>query len=128
MGDTGSGFLGITLGILSLHAGAIAPPLLWSWLILLGVFVVDATVTLLRRLLRGERVYEAHRSHAYQQAARRAGHLRVTLAVALLNVAWLWPIALGVALNRIDGGLGLVTAYAPLVALAVRFRAGLPER
>jgi Fuc2NAc and GlcNAc transferase len=128
MGDAGSGFLGITLGILSLHAGGTAPPQPWSWLILLGVFVVDATVTLLRRLLRGERVYEAHRSHAYQHVARRVGHLRVTLAVTVINVAWLLPIALGVALNRIDGGLGLVIAYAPLVLLAVRFRAGLPER
>jgi Fuc2NAc and GlcNAc transferase len=128
MGDAGSGFLGITLGILSLHAGAIAPPLLWSWLILLGVFVADATVTLLRRLLRGERVYEAHRSHAYQQAARHYGrHLPVTLAVAAVNLAWLTPIAAGVAMRRIEPGAGLLIAYAPLFALAVRFRAGEPE-
>ena len=33
---------------------------------MLGVFIVDATLTLLRRLIRGEKVYEAHRSHAYQ--------------------------------------------------------------
>src|SRR3990167_9256944 len=68
MGDAGSGFLGITLGLLSLQAAWVAPQLLWSWLILLGVFIVDATFTLLRRLLRGDKVYEAHRSHAYQYA------------------------------------------------------------
>lgn len=128
MGDAGSGFLGITLGVLSLHAGAIAPPLLWSWLILLGVFVVDATVTLLRRLLRGERVYEAHRSHAYQQAARRYGrHLPVTVAVAVINLFWLLPIAAWVAMGGIAGGLGLVIAYTPVVTLAVWFRAGQPD-
>jgi Fuc2NAc and GlcNAc transferase len=128
MGDAGSGFLGITLGILSLHAGGTAPPQLWSWLILLGVFVVDATVTLLRRLLRGERVYEAHRSHAYQQAARRyERHLPVTLAVAVINLGWLLPIAACVALGRLDGGWGLVIAYAPVLLLAVRLGAGMPE-
>ena len=128
MGDAGSGFLGITLGILSLHAGATHPPLLWSWLILLGVFVVDATVTLLRRLLRGERVYEAHRSHAYQQAARRFGrHRPVTVAVATINLGWLLPIAAWVTSGGLDAGLGMLLAYTPLLALALWFRAGQPE-
>ena len=128
MGDAGSGFLGITLGILSLHAAASAPTLLWSWLILLGVFVVDASVTLLQRLVRGERVYQAHRNHAYQQAARQYGrHLPVTLAVATLNLVWLMPIAACVATGRVEAGIGLLIAYTPLVALALRFRAGQPE-
>jgi len=128
MGDAGSGFLGITLGVLSLHAAVLVPNHLWSWLILLGVFVTDATVTLLQRLIRGERVYEAHRSHAYQNASRRlGGHLPVTLAVAVINVLWLGPIAIAVGTGAIDAWIGLVVAYAPLVALAVGFRAGRPE-
>ncbi|WP_296217733.1 MraY family glycosyltransferase [Pseudomonas sp. UBA2684] len=125
MGDAGSGFLGITLGILSLQAAWVAPQLLWSWLILLGVFIVDATFTLLRRLLRGDKVYEAHRSHAYQYASRRFGrHLPVTLAVAGLNLIWLLPIALWVGLGGLDGFAGVLIAYAPLVGLAVKFKAG----
>ncbi len=129
MGDAGSGFLGVSLGILSLQAAWVAPQLLWSWLILLGVFVVDATFTLLRRLLRGDKVYEAHRSHAYQYASRRFGrHLPVTLAVGAINLLWLLPIALWVGAGGLDGGLGVVLAYTPLLALAVRFRAGELER
>ncbi|ANX03837.1 MraY family glycosyltransferase [Immundisolibacter cernigliae] len=128
MGDAGSGFLGITLGILSLQAAWAAPQLLWSWVILLGVFVVDATFTLLRRLLRGDKVHQAHRSHAYQHAARRFGrHLPVTLTVAAINLGWLLPIALGVASGGVEGGVGLLVAYAPLLALAIKFRAGQPE-
>lgn len=127
MGDAGSGFLGLTLGILSLQAAWAAPQLLWSWLIVFGVFVVDATFTLLRRLLRGDKVYEAHRSHAYQHAARRVGrHLPVTLAVAGINLCWLLPIAWWVAIGGIDGVVGLVLAYALLVVLAVTFQAGHP--
>ena len=74
MGDAGSGFLGIVLGVLSLQAGAVSPALFWSWVILLGVFIVDATYTLLRRLLRGERVYEAlAQTHPLLEGERYAG-------------------------------------------------------
>lgn len=128
MGDAGSGFLGIALGVLSLQAAWQAPQLLWSWLILLGVFIVDATFTLLRRLLRGDKVYEAHRSHAYQYASRQFGaHRPATLAVAAINLGWLLPMALWVGLGGIDGFLGLLIAYFPLLFLAVRFRAGHQE-
>ena len=98
--------------------------LFWGWLILLGVFVVDATFTLLRRLLRGDKVYEAHRSHAYQYASRRFGrHLPVTLAVAVINLCWLLPIAIWVVQGG-DGLVGLLLAYVPLIVLAIKFRAG----
>ncbi|MFI8983277.1 glycosyltransferase family 4 protein [Ectopseudomonas khazarica] len=128
MGDAGSGFLGFALGVMSLQAATVDPALLWSWLVLLGVFVVDASFTLLRRLLRGERVYEAHRSHAYQFASRHFGrHLPVTLAVAAINLFWLLPLALLIGLGWLDGVAGLIVAYAPLVTLAVRFRAGALE-
>jgi len=125
MGDAGSGFLGIALGTLSLQAGWVAPELFWSWLILLGVFVCDATFTLIRRLMRGDKVYEAHRSHAYQYASRQFGrHLPVTVAVGAINLFWLLPVALLVGTQRLDGLLGVLIAYLPLVALAAKFHAG----
>jgi Fuc2NAc and GlcNAc transferase len=125
MGDTGSGFLGLLLAALALQAGWAAPRLFWGWVVLLGVFVVDATVTLLRRLAGGETFYEAHRSHAYQHAAHRLGrHLPVTLTVGAINVCWLLPIALMVARNSIDGAVAVLIAYLPLVALALLLDAG----
>ncbi|WP_431483854.1 MraY family glycosyltransferase [Pseudomonas solani] len=128
MGDAGSGFLGITLGVLSLQAAAFDANWFWAWLILLGVFIVDATYTLLRRLLRGDKVYEAHRSHAYQFASRHFGrHLPVTLGVATINLVWLLPLALWVGVGGLDGLIGLLLAYAPLLGLAVKFRAGALE-
>ncbi|MEB2646598.1 glycosyltransferase family 4 protein [Pseudomonas canadensis] len=128
MGDAGSGFLGVVIGILSLQAAWAAPEMLWVWLILLGVFIVDATFTLGRRLLRGDQVYEAHRSHAYQYASRLAGrHLPVTLTVMAINLLWLLPIALFVGLG-FDGVLGLLVAYIPLVLLAIKFHAGELEK
>ncbi|WP_110969252.1 MraY family glycosyltransferase [Pseudomonas huaxiensis] len=128
MGDAGSGFLGIALGVLSLQAAWVSSQLFWCWLILLGVFIVDATYTLIRRLSRGDKVYEAHRSHAYQFASRLYGkHLPVTVAVGALNLFWLLPVALCVMLLGLDGVLGVIIAYVPLVILAVRYRAGALE-
>lgn len=129
MGDAGSGFLGVAFGALSVMSAHADAALLWSWLILLGVFVVDATITLVRRLVRGETLHEAHRSHAYQHAAREAGaHRPVSLAVGAINAFWLLPIALLVGAGWIDGVVGLAVAYLPLARLALRYRAGQRDR
>jgi Fuc2NAc and GlcNAc transferase len=128
MGDAGSGFLGLMLGACSVLAALQAPALFWAWQILLGVFLVDATVTLLRRVLRGERFYEAHRSHAYQHAARRVGsHRPVTRAVVAIDVVWLLPMAALVATGRLEPLYGIAIAYAPLIALALYYNAGRQE-
>lgn len=125
MGDAGSGFLGITLGALSVQGAWASPSFFWAWVILMGVFIVDATYTLIRRLARGERVYEAHRSHAYQFASRRFGrHLPVTIAVLILNIVWLLPFAIAVASGWLAGPIGVLMAYTPLVGLAIKYRAG----
>lgn len=125
MGDAGSGFLGLMVAVFSLWCGQSTPALFWSWFILIGLFMVDATTTLVRRVLRGERFFEAHRAHAYQYAARSAGgHLPVTLACGAINLLWLLPIAGAVAIERLDGLLGVGIAYAPLLWLAFRYKAG----
>ena len=95
MGDVGSGFLGFVLAVLALASenGGAMPALVW--LLLLGVFFADATATLVRRALRRERWYAAHREHAYQRATRAGwSHAQVTSAVLLLDAglalaAWL---------------------------------------
>lgn len=126
LGDAGSGFLGLMLGALVLHGAHIVPQMLWVWMILLGVFIVDATFTLIRRLLCGDKVYEAHRSHAYQHAANRwgSGHLPVTLAVTLINIFWLTPLAWFALTEPGLGFLLTIIAYLPLIILAVYFKAG----
>lgn len=126
MGDVGSGYAGFMVAVLTLRAALVAPVLGWCWLILSGVFIVDATLTLARRIARRDRVFQAHRSHAYQHLALAWGHRPVTLLVAAINVCWLTPVAALVALNQITGPAGLVLAYLPVIAGAVRFRAGDP--
>lgn len=125
MGDVGSGFVGFLLGVFALHSAMAGELSLAVWLILVGVFFVDATVTLLRRMAGGQRWYEAHRSHAYQHAAVRWGsHRRVTLAVLAIDLLWLFPLAAGAAWWPRWEAAFLVLAYTPLVGLALRLDAG----
>jgi Fuc2NAc and GlcNAc transferase len=87
MGDVGSGSIGYlvaALAVASENRGSV--PIL-AFAIVGGVFVCDATVTLVRRLWRGDRVWEAHRDHAYQRLTRAwGGHRPVTLAALTVGL------------------------------------------
>ncbi len=86
MGDVGSGLLGYAFAVLALASDRTGAVPLVVWILLLGVFIVDATATLIRRVMNGERWYEAHRSHAYQRAVQAGySHRTVTIAVLALN-------------------------------------------
>ncbi|NIF31086.1 glycosyltransferase family 4 protein [Enterobacter sp. Cy-643] len=129
MGDAGSGFLGITIGLLALHIGLLDSKLFLAEMCLLGVFIVDATLTLLRRLLAGKKVYEAHASHGYQILARKYGsHKPVTLGALCINLIWLTPFAMLIAAGVITGVVGLAIAWAPVVIIAWRCGAGVKDK
>jgi Fuc2NAc and GlcNAc transferase len=128
LGDVGSGYLGYVIAVLAIAAGRRDPAALWEWLILGGVFWVDATVTLSRRVFRGEAPYKAHRTHAYQWLARRWGkHGRVTLTLMGINVFWLLPWAVIAQLNPRYALLCVLAALTPLAAVALVAGAGRRE-
>jgi Fuc2NAc and GlcNAc transferase len=129
MGDVGSAFLGFVFAAMALvgtSTGAFGFP---AVAIVMAPFVVDATYTLVRRALRRQRVWEAHRSHAYQRLARSLrAHRPVSLgflalgAIALAPLAWLAE-SLGAA-----GALSLVAVVWSTHALAAwAVGAGLPD-
>jgi Fuc2NAc and GlcNAc transferase len=117
MGDVGSGLLGFLLGVLALaseRAGAV--PLV-LWILLIAVFVFDATVTLVRRVLRREPWYAAHRTHAYQRAVQAGwSHGQVASIVLVLNmmlaamaaVSLRQPLWLPATLTISVGGLAVI--------------------
>ena len=85
MGDVGSvalGFLAAALGVSGWHGG------IWPWwfpVLVFSPFIVDATVTLARRALRGERVWRPHRDHYYQRLVQMGwGHRGTALAEYVL--------------------------------------------
>lgn len=94
LGDCGSiplGFLAGALGLYGFVSGT------WNWwtpVLVFLPFVADATATLLRRLARGERVWRAHREHAYQKLvlagwshARLAGWAYATMLVCAISAS-----------------------------------------
>lgn len=128
MGDVCSAPLGLLLALLAVWLAAETSVNLWCWLILLSAFVVDASWTLLVRLLTGQRWAEPHRSHAYQILARRwSSHGRVGVALLVVNVGWLLPWALLALYLPGWGLLFWLLACSPLVYLCYWARAGCIE-
>ena len=88
LGDAGSiplGFLAAAIGFIGWRDGV------WPWwfpLLVFSPFIVDATVTLLRRMLTGERFWAAHRSHYYQRLVQSGwGHRKTANAEFALMLA-----------------------------------------
>ena len=88
LGDTGSSVLGFLMAALSMWASHDGIFPLWLAMLIFSPFIVDATVTLLLRLLRGEKIWQAHRSHYYQRLVQWGwGHRRTVLAEYALMLA-----------------------------------------
>ena len=120
LGDTGSGFIGLFLALFSIEASNNHPVLLWVFLILMSVFLVDATLTLFYRIYNNEVIFKAHSSHAYQKATTIFNsHILVTNFICLINLLWLFPMAFLVALGLIQGIVGLGIAIFPLTLLFI---------
>ncbi|MEX2353077.1 MAG: glycosyltransferase family 4 protein, partial [Gammaproteobacteria bacterium] len=94
MGDVGSCLLGFLFACLAILGELLAglPALLW--LVLLGFFVWDATLTLLMRIFRRERWYSAHKCHAYQRLIQLGlSHGQLLALFIMFNLLVLWPLA-----------------------------------
>lgn len=95
MGDACSTFLGLSFGTLALITSKDAQITPWVWVIMLSAFWVDATYTLVVRILTGQDWRSPHRSHLYQKlATAKESHLSTTVIYCSGNLLLLLPIAL----------------------------------
>lgn len=87
LGDSGSVALGVLATFLVVYAGLVFED--WKVVLLLSVYGVDALGTVLFRSLKKENIFEAHRSHIYQDLVHKSGwsHLKVALTYALVQLA-----------------------------------------
>ena len=117
MGDVGSGALGYLLAALLAAGFGSRPVPVWPLLLLPAMaMLVDTGLTLLWRLRRGDRWWQAHVQHAFQRWSRWHGHVRVTaafagwtfVAAAIMLAALQWPpgVAPGVALAALLASAG----------------------
>jgi Fuc2NAc and GlcNAc transferase len=129
MGDVGSVFLGLTFGLLAVLSHQHGSLSLWSWFLLLAVFIVDASITLLLRILSGRRWYLAHREHAYQHASVRvSSHKQIAIAVLIINTVWLLPLAWLADEYPEYGVYFAMLGIVPLILIAVLNGAGKVSR
>ena len=99
MGDTGSLALGFTIGALLVYGVAVRAFELPVGLMVMMVFLTDSTLTLLVRVLKGERWYNAHKQHLYQRfIAQGWSHNRVLLLYQAINLTLVVP-GIAVAVN-----------------------------
>jgi len=110
LGDVGSVPIGFLLGFLLLTLAAKG---LWApALILPAYYLADATITILRRLLRGEKIWRPHAEHFYQRAVRGgSSHAKVSLAVLILNL-----VLIGLAVLSLSHALPALAATVLAVA------------
>lgn len=98
MGDAGSTFLGYTFAVLPLLSADEGGDALMLGTLLMWTFIMDAGITFIRRALKREPVFSAHRTHLYQRliiggykhAQISALYILLTLLAAILAYAWSW--------------------------------------
>ncbi|MCP5420898.1 MAG: glycosyltransferase family 4 protein [Gammaproteobacteria bacterium] len=81
LGDIGSTVLGFWAAAFCLWGNRQGLFSLWMALLLFSPFVLDATLTLLRRLRQGEKIWQAHKTHYYQRLVVRGWSQRRVLFV-----------------------------------------------
>jgi len=126
MGDAGSVPLGLLAGGLGLAGWSEGAWPAWFPLLVFSPFVVDASVTLVRRALRGERIWQAHREHLYQRMVRSGfGHARTATMWASAMAAAAASAVAGLSLQK-SAQFGLLLAWIALYAtvIAVTWRLG----
>ena len=87
MGDVGSVLLGYNVAVFAIYYANEQSSNFWVWVILFGLFWVDATITLIRRKLNGEKLSQAHKKHAYQRLTQSGwSHSKVATSAMILNI------------------------------------------
>lgn len=125
LGDVGSITLSILIGIYVLYFLGIDPKLFYAGIILMALFIVDTTYTLIIRIFRNQSFHSAHNSHAYQNFARKLNsHSLVTCTCILVNLFFLFPIANLLFIFDINPIFLIICSYAPLLLGCIYLKAG----
>lgn len=125
MGDAGAYFLGFIFGSFALLTKLKYDSSLYIHLIVFGMFVVDATWTLIARVARGQKASQPHKQHTFQKMmAAGWTHPQVALFYAGVMIVWLFPITILTLLYPMHSFRFLVVAYLPIYIFVIWSRAG----
>lgn len=124
LGSTSLGFLAAALSLLGAQRGLYP---LWVAGLAFSPFILDATTTLVRRAWRGERLWQAHRSHHYQRLVLAGWSHRQVMVRAWMLMAACGASALAAPSLSVPHQRWLLLAWAGIYAL-IGYRVGLAER
>jgi Fuc2NAc and GlcNAc transferase len=127
MGDTGSTFLGFTFFSLGIRSLIYGNYIIYSFVIIMSFFWIDATVTLTRRFIRGARIFTAHKEHAFHKAAAIFGHWRVSCFIILTTLFYLNPMARLAVENVKNATLITIVTLIPIMFIIKIFNPGTIE-
>ena len=126
LGDVGSVPLGFVVGwmlLLLAGQGAWLPAL-----ILPAYYLADATCTVVKRLLRGDPIWQAHRDHFYQQGIKGGmSHSGVVRAVGIVNVSLIVLAAIAYVTETLPAAIGAGAAVVMLLVYLSRQRQDPPQ-
>ena len=119
MGDVGSGWIGALVGVMAFGFLLTDPGIAYGSVALAAPFIADASICVLRRMARRERVWQAHAMHGYQHFVRRRGgsHAALLVAWTAANLLVYLPLAAWAAAQRSLVPFGIATALGCLQAL-----------
>ena len=128
LGDVGSAFLGFLIAVLAVRWESDRPGAVALICVLDAVFIVDATWTLAVRALARQPLGRAHRSHAYQIAARRLGsHGKVAGVVLAYDLSFLLPLAFLSSSGRLSPVVAFAFGAVPIMGACAWLGAGRLE-
>lgn len=122
MGDVGSTFLGFSLAALPLMADAAdntasSSRFLVTGLLFVGPFLFDSTLTIIRRILKGENILLSHRTHLYQRLTKIGySHLQVT---SLYTVLCILSALCGFIFYMCDSAISMIAIMGLLLVLSL---------
>jgi Fuc2NAc and GlcNAc transferase len=126
LGDIGSTFLGFTFFSLGARGLIYGNHLMYAFIIIMSFFWIDATITLARRFFLGQKVFTAHKEHAFQKAAAKFGHWRVSCFIILVTLFWLNPMANLTIQYFQFGPILTFLSILPVLIIVLKFKPGLP--
>ena len=128
MGDTGSVSIGCIFAFFIFYSASESILSIYTWLILLSIFVIDSSYTLLVRIVTKKNISEVHLTHAYHKITRKSNSPITTNKILIyINIFWVFPLA-AISNIYIDYNLIItIITYLPLLFSVINIGAGLEE-
>ena len=126
MGDTGSVSIGLLFAFFIFYSASESMISIYTWLILLSIFISDSTYTLFVRIVTKKDITKPHLTHAFHLlATNRNSQIFVTKKMIFINILWVLPMAMLSNYFMVYNIVITFIVYLPMIIYLIRIGAGL---